>query len=145
MLSDGIYCDVSRAEIERYLSKDGTFDREFEIPVDDGDGEVVVIVRVVVQRGGGGVETTSIALLVHNTRVACIDFEARFKDIDGKQARGWHKHEWDPRERTADYRKIPLDGFGPFDSASEFLIRAAEELKVSFSGKDYGDPELPFD
>lgn len=142
LLADGFYCDISRDEIERYLYSEGEFDRVFEVLVADDEGlDVELGVRLVVHRSGPRTSQLSVAILLHDTRIGGIDWEGRFQDCAGQPKHGWHRHEWDPRERSADYRKIALDGFGTFTDVSGFLTLATKELRISLSGKDYGDPQ----
>jgi hypothetical protein len=145
ILSDGFYSDISRAEIERSVYTNGEFDEEFEILLDDGGTDVPVVLRLVVQRGRKmSLETFAIAVLLHDVRIAGIDFEARFKDADGNKSHGWHRHDWDLSARTSDYRKIPLEGFDGFTDLDGFLVRAMQVLKITLSGRDYGAPGLQF-
>jgi hypothetical protein len=143
VLESGFYCDVSRDEIERYLYKEGEFDRSFTVPVVDENGDdAEVNIRLILQRNGSRLNQLSVALLLHDTRIGGIDWEGRFQDCDGKRRSGWHRHVWDERVRNAESRKIALDDFeSSFTDVRGFLMRAVEELKIALSGKDYGDPE----
>jgi hypothetical protein len=145
ILREGFYIDISRIEIERCVYTNGEFDQEFEVRVDDDGKEVFVVVRVVVHRGQKAkLETFSTAVLIHDIRVAGIDFEMRFKDLDGTKRRGWHFHEWDHTANSAEYRKIPLEGFD-FSDLNDFLILAMQRLGITLSGRDDGAPGLQFD
>ena len=84
------------------------------------------------------------AVLVHEIRVTGIDHELQYKDGDGNRQRGWHKHVWNKREQSSKEYKEALAGF-EVEDIDGFLIRAFKELRISVSGRDYGDPELPFD
>jgi hypothetical protein len=145
ILADGFYSNISRAEIERDVYTNGEFDEQFEVVVDDGGTDVPVVLRLIVHRGRKtSLETFAIAVLIHDVRIAGIDFEARSKDPGGKKAHGWHRHEWDASARTSDYRKIPLEAFDGFTDLDGFLVRAMQVLKITFSGRDYGAPGLQF-
>jgi hypothetical protein len=139
-----LYCDISRDEIERHLYKYREYDGIFNIPWTDDDGqEVSIPLRLVVQKSHESkLESISIALLLHDVRIACIDHEPRFTDVHGKLQRGWHKHLWDDSESTADHQKVSLNGFAErFEDQTNLLIHAFKELGIQLSARDYGTPE----
>ena len=142
-LRDKVYCDVSRDEIERYLYAEGEFDRCFTVSVVDENGaEVDLEIRLIFQRNGPRANQLSVAVLLHDTRIAGIDWEGRFQDLNGERKTGWHRHLWDARVRNAEQRKIALEDFGSsFTDVSGFILRVTEELELVLSGKDYGDPQ----
>lgn len=83
----------------------GEYDDEHEILVDDDGTEVTVIVRLIIHRGQKDkLETLAAAVLVHDIRVAGIDFESRYKDAGGQRATGWHLHDWDVSANSSEYR-----------------------------------------
>ncbi len=139
LLEGPIYIDISRDEIERILVVAKSFDRTFEDP------ETAIPFRVCVQQRTGRLESISLAILVHEVRVGGIDFEVRFEEADGSRRRGWHKHIWDVAEQDADGRKEAIGCFDGVADLTEWLIRAFKELRIQASGKDYGEPNLPFD
>jgi hypothetical protein len=143
LLQGPIYCDVSRDEIERYLIEDGKFDQVFEVNVEqDENVSVAVCIRVIVQLKA---QWYSVSVLLHDVRIAGIDFEGKFTDRNGLPRHGWHKHIWDARVENSKKLKESIAGFEELPNAAEFLIRAFKELKISLSGKDYGNPKLQLD
>jgi hypothetical protein len=53
-------------------------------------------------------------------RIDCIDFENQFEDVNGTICSGFHRHQWDPGQRSCERHKIALPEFNPGD-VSEFI------------------------
>ena len=138
-LDGPIYIDISRDEIERILVQDKSFDRTFE------DAETGVPFRICIQQRSLHVESVILAILVHEVRVGGIDFEVKFEDVNKVRRRGWHKHVWNPVEEDADGWKVAIGCFDGVSDLGQWLIRAFKELRIHYSGKDYGEPTLQFD
>jgi hypothetical protein len=134
------YFDVSMAEINRALiGSSGKFDRAEEQTITDEYGvDHEVLVKINVNCQSVVPEGWTIALKVHKERVDGFDHEPEFDAIDGTKASGWHRHQWDQRQQTAKYIKIPISDFDGVDSREQFVIRAFNLMRIKVNRTDHG-------
>jgi len=143
IVADEKYFDISQAEIERQLAHSGKFKFESEIILDDEGLEVTIPIHLHVGYTNGP-EGWSVALVLHNERIDCIDWESRYHDPDGNRQDGWHRHVWDHASKTCQQRKIPIGDLNNEISLRDFLIRCFTLMGILLNRDDHGNPELQF-
>jgi len=142
------YIDLNRDEIERAINADnGEFEWEWEeVIVDDFGTEHYVPLKLNVSCRSELVVGWSIALKLHCIRIDGIDWHRTFVDPNGVEHHGWHRHEFDQRSKSADKRRIPVEGpdvsMALDMGINQFLIRTLSKLRISLSGVDHGNYEL---
>lgn len=144
IVSDTKYFDVSVGEILRALdSAAGKFERTEEHETrDEYNLEQHVILRLNINCQSMLPQGWTIALKLHNERIDGIDWESEYTAADGTTQHGWHRHQWSQKEESAKFRKIPSNDLDNVDGREQFLIRAFSIMRITVSGKDYGD-QLP--
>jgi hypothetical protein len=146
--ADTKYFPVSCDEVERALRADGYFDCTSDYECED-EGELVAMrLRLNVSAPR---ETNQfswkIALKLHDVRIDGIDHHERLPLPNGKPGPGgWHRHEWDPRRKNADGRRVRIDGFDKgLSSLRMFLLKSFHELRIEVNRRDDGSQYLQFD
>jgi hypothetical protein len=137
------YIDISRDEIERALNaQNGCFDFEWEEAlVDDFHQEHFATLRLNIHCASSLMVGWTIALKLHNERIDGIDWHLTYDDPDGQKQYGWHRHEFDQREKRAT-RRVPTNCLRNAGSKADFLVRTLSELNISVSGADHGNYDL---
>jgi hypothetical protein len=143
IIAEDKYFDVSLAEIERQLDYSGKFRFESESLLDNEGTEVTIPIRLYIGYTNGP-EGWSVALVLHNVRVDCIDWEAKYRGIDGNNQSGWHRHQWDHASKTCSDRKIPIPDLNVEISLHEFLVRCFNLMAILLNRDDHGNHELRF-
>ena len=146
--TEGKYLDVSRDEIGRALESAGVFEGVFEHDTEDDDGKTVSVeLKLNLHTRSRNVNYSwSASLKLHGIRIDCIDYENKFIAADGVLASGWHRHDWDTAGKSAERKKVPLNGFdNELSSIDYFVIRVTTELRIRLNKNDHGNSELLFD
>jgi hypothetical protein len=119
------YFDVSRLELQRALLVNGKCDVSSEHDVvDESNQTVTTELRLNISARDEVTESWSMALKLHGIRIDGIDYEAKFRTVDGDIGRGWHRHQWDKHDENADRGKVAVPNMSGVASREEFLIRA---------------------
>ena len=141
------YIDVSLGEIGRQLESAGVFDGVFEHDTEDDDGKTVSVeLKLNLHTRSRNVNSWSASLKLHGIRIDCIDYENKFTTTDGVLASGWHRHDWDAAGKSAERKKVPLNGFdNELSSIDYFVIRVTTELRIRLNRSDHGNSGLLFD
>jgi hypothetical protein len=139
---DEKYFDVSRLEIRRLLLVKGRCEllteHEFEI---DGRTETTTLRLNIITRGESAL-SWSMSLKLHGIRIDGLDHEGRYKSSDGSVGRGWHRHEWDADESSAERRKIPAVEIEGVETRDDFLIRGFSVMRIRLNAIDHGQELL---
>jgi hypothetical protein len=127
------------AAIKRELMVKGRCNVFFEVDLTDSSGLPVTASTRLNIAGGVDRPLTSwtLALKLHNVRIDGIDHEFRFNALGGDVGHGWHRHQWDQSEETADHDKVPITDLDDIASGEEFLLRGLSVLKISANPVDY--------
>jgi hypothetical protein len=138
------YVSIHRDEIERELAGEhGQFEWEWEeIIADEFGNEQYVPLRLNISCRDELAVSWSISLKLHCIRIDGIDWHRTFIDPNGSVQKGWHRHEFDQRSKSADKHRVPVVGLGLDISRTDFLIRTLSEMNVLLSGVDNGNYEL---
>jgi hypothetical protein len=137
------YFDVSRLELKRQLLVEGKCDVTGEHDViDEANHSVTTELRLNIAARDDHPESWTVALKLHGVRIDGIDYEPRFRTIDGEIAHGWHRHQWDPDEEKAERGKVPIANFEGVEDREQFLIRALSVLRVKLNAVDHGQDTL---
>ena len=140
------YFDVSLGEIERQLSRAGAFESVCEHDTEDDSEAVSLELKLNLYARSKITNSWTASLKLHGVRIDGIDYESRFETEEGDPASGWHRHQWDDVEKSAEKRKLLLDGFGNgLSGIRAFVIRVAKELGIRLNKDDHGHSDLPFD
>ena len=144
IVAEAKYFDVSIAEMLRVLdSAAGTFECTEEHETrDEYNLEQHVVLRLNVHCQSTLPQGWTIALKLHNERIDGLDWESEYTAADGSTLHGWHRHQWNQREQSAKRLKMPAGDLDTVDSREQFLIRAFSIMRITVSGRDYGD-QLP--
>jgi hypothetical protein len=136
ILVEDKYFDISQSEIERCLLETGELSFECDLEVDDAGERVVVTLEIRIR--SNGYPHCTIALLLHATRIDCIDHESRFTDENGEPKSGWHRHIWHAPTKQADKQKRCIADLENADSLGELLRRVFQVMNISLNKVDYG-------
>jgi hypothetical protein len=139
------YFDVSRQEILRELLVKGKCQIVTEHDVNDRGDTITAPLRLNVAAHEGALIAWTVALKLHNIRIDGIDYEAKFRTVNGDVAHGWHRHQWSASDESADVGKIPIDILDDITTREEFLIRSFKLLRISLNPLDHGQDILRFD
>jgi hypothetical protein len=140
-------CGLKLSQVLARFSS-GAFDHRFKISLEIESGmQETLSLRWAMTRRNAIPKNWSMALLLRDTRIDCIDFELRVSDHRGHLCGGWHRHIWDSDAWSCERKKECLDGFGPFLEFKDFVrdgchilgIHLQEEEELHVSGY------LPFD
>ncbi|MGA8222523.1 MAG: hypothetical protein WB780_12785 [Candidatus Acidiferrales bacterium] len=143
ILAESKYFDISQSEIERYLYETGEFEFECDLEIEDAGEPVVVTVELRIR--SRGYPHCTIALLMHATRIDCIDRETKFTDENGETKSGWHRHIWHGPSKQADKQKRCIPDVEGADCLEEFLTRAFQVMNITLNRNDHGlNDELRF-
>jgi hypothetical protein len=141
ILAENKFVDVSVPAIIRAAFSGeykAQFVREFWTKDFDGtDVSVSLMVNV-----GGSIDSWlgwSAALLMHSTRIDCIDHEYGYLACTGERMDGWHRHIWCEKLKEAETKKIPIDGFDGCATIQSFLYRVARVMNITWDGADDAD------
>lgn len=136
------YFDISIEEILRDLENEGgksEYESELDLPgVDDS-----IPLRLNI-RCKGPANSWTIALKLHGTRIDGIDWEARYTDVQGQAMRGWHRHLYDDKSKSAMSMKAQVEGFDDISDKRQFLVRTFKLMKILLNEVDYGPTDLPY-
>ena len=86
-------------------------------------------------------ESWKISLKLHNERIDGFDFLHSYRDENGNQASGWHRHIWDPNVQNAD-RHSELRDVIDIKTIDQFLVRTLSIMKIKYNAVDDGNFEL---
>lgn len=138
------YIDTSRDGIERRLNDEGgQIEYEWEEVIeDDFHNEHFVPLQLNISCKAPLIVSWAISLKLHRIRIDGIDWHRRFIDPNGEKQYGWHRHEFDAHEQTADHRRVPTDILQNAQSRADFLIRTLKQMNILLSGVDHGNYEL---
>lgn len=137
------YFDISQAEIERQLEHSGKFKFEGELPLED-DGEEVTIPLHLHIASTNGPEAWSVAITLHSVRIDCIDRESKYRDVEGNDQTGWHRHLWDAASKSCEDHKVLVQDLGDEISLHDFLVRCFGLMRILLNRDDHGNYELRF-
>ena len=130
------YFDVSLSEVEHTLRQEGKYEWFCDHYVNGSDP---LVLRLNMNTGSAYPTSWTAALKLKKTRIDGIDYEPIFKTADGRKGRrerGWHRHQWDTANNSAERCKHPLPRFGDGRlEITDFVIRVAAELRITFSGR----------
>lgn len=139
------YFDVSREAIERELARVGkcevTTDHEL---VDDSGEPVTASLRLNIHARAEMPTSWAVSLKLHGTRIDGVDFEPKYKMLDGSIANGWHRHSWNPADESAESDKHPITELDGIGQREQFLIRSFKLLRIRVNKSDHGNDFLPF-
>jgi len=137
------YFDVSRLELQRALLVSGKCDIRTEHDVVDEKGETITTeLRLNLHARDEMPQSWTMSLKLHGIRIDGLDHEAKFKTGDGNTGRGWHRHQWDADEESAERRKVEVRDLDDVVTREEFLIRGLSVLKVRLNALDHGQFSL---
>lgn len=144
------FFDVSLAEIDRQLGRQGEAEYRADSEVYDENGSRVgAEVRLNINCESPRRTGWSVSVKLHQIRIDCIDWEGWFNIAPGKRGVGWHRHTWDRNAGDAEnsgFGKQPVIGLDDETiSRSEFLTRVFKEMRVLLNSIDHGNDQLPFD
>ena len=71
------------------------------------------------------------SLLVFNQKIDGIDFHITAPDGHGGKCRGWHRHIWEPTERTCEPFRTELPLFDPGDTIEMFVIACCAVMRIA--------------
>jgi hypothetical protein len=124
------YFDVSLDDIESEIFKNGEFDLECEQSLKLRDGTTKFYnLRLNIKCNPKYPESWATALKLHATRIDGIDWEAKFTVVQGDDAKGWHRHEWNVAEQHA-LQKTQIKGFDNANTTRDFILRALKVFRV---------------
>ena len=140
ILEEEKYFDISMAEIVRAIESE---EGQVEIFCDHctiHEGlEIVVQLRL---RIGGSLtepESWQVALLLHSIRIDGVDHESWYTALDGEEREGWHRHQWNRRESSADRTKCPVEGLEDCPSLEIFLYEVLRKMGIRWNRVDNGN------
>lgn len=132
------YFPASHADVCRSLRRAGNTEVRTEHSTEDIDGSTIFVqLRLNIACKARFVQAWSASLKLHGVRIDGVDHHDLYRAADGQQARGWHRHGWDPA-RQQQTERIPLDGFGHVADIETFVRRVCETLGVSLDKHDLG-------
>lgn len=135
------YFDISLAEIERELVSSGKFSHDTELVVDDNGDETAVNISIRLSWSTNP-SSWSVAVLLHQKRIDCIDHEHKFCDIHGNLRSGWHRHTWDENLSSCEQQKVAIADLDGIQDIQRFLTIAFNLMRVTLNRNDYGSNEL---
>ncbi len=141
------YFDVSLQEIQRALLVQGKCDIYGEVDIEDENGlPVTASLRLNIAGGADRPLTSwSLALKLHNVRIDGVDHEFRFDMPDGTFGHGWHRHQWNASDESAERHKLPVgDHLQRLSDGHGFLVRSLTLLNIQMNSIDHGQDELLF-
>ena len=131
---EGKYFDVSLPDIEFTLAERGRHEWYCEHYI---NGDAPLVLRLNLNTRSRLPTSWSAALKLNRMRIDGIDHESRFRTADGRDselASGWHRHQWNRVEQSAERHKCPLPGFGDGHlDIRDFVIRVASEFRITFN------------
>lgn len=139
IMAEEKYLPLSRTEVQRSLELDHEFSFQLDHHTREPDGtESVVPIKLGI-RAKDGHRAWVMTVLLHDIRVSCIDWEAEYDVRDDGVGRNWHRHGWDPEQRSCERNKIPLPSFDDVSSLEQFLIFSFSEMRISLNSQDLGE------
>jgi hypothetical protein len=92
-----------------------------------------LVVRLIIRARHKLPESWAMSLLVNNDKVDGIDWEGLrpFKDVNGMEKLGWHRHVWNPTFRTCKAHKIHLPEFDTVTTLRGFIVEGLTLLKIT--------------
>jgi hypothetical protein len=152
-LADKIIADIkwfacSMTDIEHELNdENGECEKECEHAIpDDFGNEAVATIRLNINCKSEYPQGWTISLKMHDTRIDGIDWHATFTDPQGVKHKGWHRHQYDAKSKTADHARYPVQGFEELEGDAmgryRFLVRALKQMRVTLDTADHGQDEL---
>jgi hypothetical protein len=134
------YFDVSAEHIARELRASGKCEvKSIHELVDDNGEEVATELRLNFSGPSEYRHSWKVALKLHETRIDGVDYETSFDMKDGKRAKGWHRHHWNPAEDSAERHKLPLEDFNEVQTRQDFINRAMSVLRFRLNRLDHGE------
>ena len=128
------YFDVNLFDIELTLANTGSHEWYCEHYINADDP---LVLRLNLSTKSRLSTSWSAALKLNRTRIDGIDHEPRFRTAPGHGSAlsyGWHRHQWDRIEQSAERCKRPLPGFDDGQlNIRDFVIRVASELRITFN------------
>ena len=137
------YFDVSREEIRRLLMTKGKCHLPCDVDIVDSSGQPATAgVRLNISAVAESPLCWTMALKLHDIRIDGVDYESRFRLANGDVGHGWHRHQWNASDETADRHKVEVADFDTVTTRDEFIIRGLSLMRVRLSAVDHGQDLL---
>jgi hypothetical protein len=130
------HLDLSMDQIREALdSNEGTLRHPLSVPHLRGQ------LRLVIRCRSSNPTAWSMSVILYSSkfdgRIACIDWEGLYVDINGRECAGYHRHIWDPAEMNCEKQKLSLPDFQPA-TIEEFILRGFELLAIEHQKSSSG-------